>query len=142
MTTAPRAFQPVPVPLRAALEGADTSPVTTGVETIDAPRDGKRWLWPLVATVAAALAVVGIAAIRITTGTPPTTMAPQATATAPSVSANPVPVMLVTSAPTTRAEPVVTASASASQKATPRSTGTARTPRAKSSRPAVLDSPY
>lgn len=121
------------LPARRALEAADTSLVSSGVETLDTPKKGRQWLWPLVATCAAALVVVAIAAVRVTTAN--TRPAPRVTNAVPSASVRSAPVMLVSTAP------FATASASGDPTATVRFPPT-RGPRAKSSRPAILDSPY
>lgn len=115
-----------------AAEVADTSPMTSGVDTLDTPKTRRQWLWPLLATAAAAFAVVAMAAVRFTT----TDMrpVPRVTNAVTSASIRSAPVVLVSTAP------VATASASAAPTATPRS-GSSRSPRAHSSRPAILDSP-
>lgn len=119
-------------PARRAAEIADTSPVTSGVDTLDTPKKGRQWLWPLLATAAAAFAVVAMAAVRFTTAD--VRPVPRVTNAVPSASIRSAPVVLVSTAP------VATASASAAPTATARS-GSPRSPRAHSSRPAILDSP-
>jgi hypothetical protein len=92
--------------------------------------DGRRWPW-LLGAAAIAAAIVAIAAVRLT-AIPATAVAPPAEVS-PSASAIP---LLPIGTSSAQAEPAVAASVSGKARAG------GRAPRPKSSRPAILDSPY